>query len=174
MGKIDDIDFPWIGERDGAGGHAAKGVHSPVGQRGEEIVQRAQLHGGAFVFDDERVTVGRVDAIPHVAVADRAMKPGGEVAAGADNPPRATPHFAGVMHLLAGRRVAAQVDICWEARALYLECLRAGFVYLPLNTGYQKGELAYFFSDAEPRVIVCRPESAQTVAAIRPQSSCVR
>jgi malonyl-CoA/methylmalonyl-CoA synthetase len=70
-----------------------------------------------------------------------------------------------------GDRVAAQVDKCWEALALYLACLRAGLVYLPLNTGYQKGELAYFFGDAEPRVIVCRPESAETVSAIRPQST---
>ena len=56
-----------------------------------------------------------------------------------------------------GDRVAVQVDKCWEALALYLACLRAGFVYLPLNTGYQKGELPYFFDDAEPRVIVGRP-----------------
>lgn len=70
-----------------------------------------------------------------------------------------------------GDRVAAQVDKCWESLALYLACLRAGFVYLPLNTGYQTGELAYFFSDAEPRVIVCRPESAETVSRIRPEST---
>jgi len=70
-----------------------------------------------------------------------------------------------------GDRVAAQVDKCWEALALYLACLRAGFVYLPLNTAYQKSELAYFFGDAEPRVIVCRPDAADAVAAIRPQST---
>ena len=63
-----------------------------------------------------------------------------------------------------------QVDKCWEVLALYLACLRAGLVYLPLNTGYQKGELAYFFGDAEPRVIVCRPESAERVAALRPEA----
>ena len=71
---------------------------------------------------------------------------------------------------VTGDRVAAQVDKCWEALALYLGCLRAGLVFLPLNTGYQKGELAYFFDDAEPRVIVCRPESAAMVAALRPAS----
>ncbi len=70
-----------------------------------------------------------------------------------------------------GDRVAVQVDKCWEALALYLACLRAGLVFLPLNTGYQKGELAYFFGDAEPRVIVCRPESAATVAPLRPEAS---
>lgn len=70
-----------------------------------------------------------------------------------------------------GDRVAVQVEKCWEGLALYLGCLRAGLVYLPLNTGYQKGELAYFFGDAEPRVIVCRPESADTVAALRPEAT---
>jgi malonyl-CoA/methylmalonyl-CoA synthetase len=70
-----------------------------------------------------------------------------------------------------GDRVAAQVDKCWEALALYLACLRAGLVYLPLNTGYQKSELSYFFADAEPRVIVCRPDAADAVATIRPEST---
>ncbi len=45
----------------------------------------------------------------------------------------------------AGDRVAVQTDKCWQALALYLACLRAGLVYLPLNTGYRKGELALFF-----------------------------
>ena len=70
----------------------------------------------------------------------------------------------------SGDRVAVQVDKCWEALALYLACLRAGLVMLPLNTGYQKSELAYFFGDALPAVIVCRPESAGTVAALRPEA----
>jgi malonyl-CoA/methylmalonyl-CoA synthetase len=69
-----------------------------------------------------------------------------------------------------GDRVAAQVDKCWQALALYLACLRAGLVYLPLNTAYQKSELGYFFGDAEPRVIVCRPESLATVVALRPEA----
>jgi len=70
-----------------------------------------------------------------------------------------------------GDRVAVQVDKCWEALALYLGCLRGGFVYLPLNTGYQKGELQYFFDDAEPRAIVGRPGSEAALAALRPQAA---
>ncbi len=70
-----------------------------------------------------------------------------------------------------GDRVAVQVDKCWEALALYLSCLRAGFVYLPLNTGYQKGELTYFFGDAEPSVIVGRPEAATLLAGLRPEAA---
>jgi malonyl-CoA/methylmalonyl-CoA synthetase len=71
----------------------------------------------------------------------------------------------------AGDRVAVQVDKCWQALALYLACLRAGLVYLPLNTGYKKAELEYFFGDAEPRLVVCRPESAGFTAALRPEAA---
>jgi len=70
-----------------------------------------------------------------------------------------------------GDRVAAQVEKCWQALALYLACLRAGLVFLPLNTAYQKRELAYFFGDAEPRVIVCGPENIETVTALRPEAT---
>lgn len=57
-----------------------------------------------------------------------------------------------------GDRVAVQVEKSPEALFLYLACLRLGAVYLPLNTAYQKSEIAYFLSDAEPAVVVCRPE----------------
>ena len=42
-----------------------------------------------------------------------------------------------------------------QALCLYLACLRGGFVFHPLNTGYRAGELEYFFSDAEPAMVVC-------------------
>jgi malonyl-CoA/methylmalonyl-CoA synthetase len=71
----------------------------------------------------------------------------------------------------AGDRVAVHTDKCPQSLALYLACLRAGLVYLPLNTGYQKGELGYFFADAEPTVIVCRPDSVQTIVALRPEAT---
>ncbi len=70
-----------------------------------------------------------------------------------------------------GDRIAVQVDKCWEALALYLACLRAGLVFLPLNTGYQKSELLYLFGDAEPSIIVCRPESAERIAPLRPEAA---
>ena len=65
-----------------------------------------------------------------------------------------------------GDRVAAQVDKHWHVLALYLGCLRAGLVYLPLNTGYQRSELAYFFGDAQPRVVVCNPDHLGVIAAL--------
>jgi len=69
-----------------------------------------------------------------------------------------------------GDRVAVQTDKHWQAIALYLGTLRAGCVYLPLNTGYQRAELAYFFGDAEPRVIVCRPEAEAVIASLAPHA----
>jgi len=62
-----------------------------------------------------------------------------------------------------GDRIAAQVEKTPTALALYLACLRGGFVYLPLNTAYQPAEVAYFLGDAEPAVFVCRPESGDAL-----------
>src|SRR5581483_1129084 len=67
-----------------------------------------------------------------------------------------------------GDRVAVQTDKHWQVIALYLGALRAGCVYLPLNTGYQRSELAFFFGDAEPRAIVCRPEAEGVIAPLAP------
>jgi malonyl-CoA/methylmalonyl-CoA synthetase len=44
--------------------------------------------------------------------------------------------------------------------------LRAGLVYLPLNIGYQRAELAHFFGDAQPRVVVCNPDRLGVIAAL--------
>ncbi|HEV8261503.1 MAG TPA: AMP-binding protein [Burkholderiales bacterium] len=60
-----------------------------------------------------------------------------------------------------GDRVAVQVEKTPASLFLYLGCLRAGLIYLPLNTAYQRGELSYFLGDAEPGVIVCRPQAAE-------------
>ena len=49
-----------------------------------------------------------------------------------------------------GDRVAAQVEKTPEALTLYLASLRAGAVYLPLNTAYTPTEIRYFLGDAEP------------------------
>ena len=54
-----------------------------------------------------------------------------------------------------GDRVAVQVEKSAAALILYLACLRAGAVYLPLNTGYTPAELAYFVQDAEPAPFRC-------------------
>ena len=65
-----------------------------------------------------------------------------------------------------GDRVAVQVEKSPASLFLYLGCLRAGLVYLPLNTAYQRGELSYFLGDAQPTVVVCRPQSFELMHEI--------
>ena len=59
------------------------------------------------------------------------------------------------LELSAGSRIAVQTEKSVEALMLYLAVLRAGLVYLPLNTAYQAAEIAYFIGNAEPAVVVC-------------------
>jgi malonyl-CoA/methylmalonyl-CoA synthetase len=66
----------------------------------------------------------------------------------------------------AGDRVAVQVEKSVEALILYLACLRAGAVYLPLNTAYTLTELEYFIGDAEPALVVCDPAKRDGLAPI--------
>ena len=56
-------------------------------------------------------------------------------------------------------RVAVQVDKSVEALMLYLAVLRAGHVFLPLNTAYQAAEVEYFIGNAEPALVVCAPKN---------------
>lgn len=61
------------------------------------------------------------------------------------------------LDLPAGSRIAAQVEKSPEALMLYLATVRAGFVYLPLNTAYRAAEMQYFIGNAAPAVVVCAP-----------------
>ena len=54
-----------------------------------------------------------------------------------------------------GDRIAVQVQKSAQAIALYLATIRAGAVFLPLNTAYTRAEVGYFLQDAEPAVFVC-------------------
>ncbi len=58
-----------------------------------------------------------------------------------------------------GDRVIVQVDKSTDAIALYLACLRAGAVLVPLNTAYTPNEVKYFVDDAEPALVVARPST---------------
>jgi len=59
------------------------------------------------------------------------------------------------LQLPEGARIAVQVEKSVEAMMLYLATLRAGYVFLPLNTAYQSAEMEYFIGNAEPSVVVC-------------------
>src|SRR5271163_3364653 len=65
-----------------------------------------------------------------------------------------------------GDRVAAQTEKSVMGLVLYLATVRAGAVYLPLNTAYTLNELGYFIGDAEPRLVVCDPSKAEGIGAI--------
>jgi len=80
-----------------------------------------------------------------------------------------TARYAGLLSALntrPGDRVAAQVDKSPASLFLYLACLRRGLVYLPLNTAYQRNELTYFLGDAQPSVVVCRPQLQAEIGSI--------
>ena len=65
-----------------------------------------------------------------------------------------------------GDRVAAHVEKSIPALMLSYAVMRAGAVYLPLNSAYTLAELDYFLKDAEPAVVVCDPRERDGVAEI--------
>jgi len=65
-----------------------------------------------------------------------------------------------------GDRISVQVEKSPECLCLYLACLRAGFVFHPLNMGYKAGELDYFLGNAEPSIVVCDPANEEMIADI--------
>ena len=70
------------------------------------------------------------------------------------------------LHIPQGSRVAVQVEKSVEAMMLYLATLRAGLVFLPLNTAYQSAEIEYFITNAEPAVVVCSAKNFGWVSKI--------
>ncbi|NYT62101.1 malonyl-CoA synthase [Alcaligenaceae bacterium] len=76
--------------------------------------------------------------------------------------------------LPAGSRVAVQVEKSPEALMLYLACVRAGLVYLPLNTAYRESEVEYFLTDAEPAVVVCDSENLEWMQRLAKKTGAVQ
>jgi len=78
----------------------------------------------------------------------------------------ATARYAHALQQLGvepGDRVAMQMEKSPAFLFIYLACVRAGAVFLPLNTAYTPHEVGYFLSDAQPRLIVCDPERADAL-----------
>lgn len=76
------------------------------------------------------------------------------------------------MGLKAGDRVTVQAHKSPMYVWLYLGCLRGGFVFHPLNTDYQRDELAYFVGNAKPATIVCDPAQRDVFADLTRDSDC--
>lgn len=68
--------------------------------------------------------------------------------------------------LKPGDRVSVQalksVDYLW----LYFGCLRGGFIFHPLNPAYTESELQYFFSNAEPSLVIYDEANCPAAAAV--------
>ncbi|MDE2049011.1 MAG: malonyl-CoA synthase, partial [Betaproteobacteria bacterium] len=86
-----------------------------------------------------------------------------------DDIERATAKLANLLRGLGlpeGARIAAQTEKSVEALMLYLAVVRAGYVYLPLNTAYQHSEISYFIGNAAPSVVVCNSRNFAWVSKI--------
>ncbi|MCK0196511.1 malonyl-CoA synthase [Ancylobacter sp. 6x-1] len=70
------------------------------------------------------------------------------------------------MGLAPGDRVALQAEKSLEAVFVYLATVRAGGVFLPLNTAYTPPEIDYFLGDAEPAIFICDPAAEAVLAPI--------
>ncbi|MDX2482084.1 MAG: malonyl-CoA synthase [Pseudodonghicola sp.] len=68
--------------------------------------------------------------------------------------------------LVAGDRLAVQVEKSPEALALYGACVMSGVVFLPLNTAYTADELEYFIGDSAAGAVICGPGAEETVRRI--------
>lgn len=73
-------------------------------------------------------------------------------------------------HLVAqgvqpGDRVGLQVEKSDAAVAIYLGVLKAGAVFLPLNSAYTAAEVEYFVGDAEPKVFITDASAFAEAAA---------
>jgi malonyl-CoA/methylmalonyl-CoA synthetase len=75
-------------------------------------------------------------------------------------------NLLGSLDIPPASRIAVQVEKSVEAVVLYLATLRAGHVFLPLNTAYQSAEIDYFVTNAEPAVVVCSPANFGWVSKI--------
>ena len=92
-----------------------------------------------------------------------------------DDIDRATACLANLLQSLNlpdGARVAVQVEKSPEALLLYLATLRAGLVYLPLNTAYRESEIEYFLGNAEPSVVVCASKNLDWVKRAADKAGC--
>ncbi|MFT6047990.1 MAG: malonyl-CoA/methylmalonyl-CoA synthetase [Arenicella sp.] len=75
-------------------------------------------------------------------------------------------NYLGQLGACVGDRISAQVEKSPQAVCLYLACLRAGFVFHPLNPAYQASELDYFLNNAEPSVVICDSDKLDSLRPI--------
>ena len=73
--------------------------------------------------------------------------------------------------LRPGDRLAVQLHKSASVLLIYLAALRAGVIYLPLNTAYTERELRYFLTDAEPAMVIADPALLPCLQGLTSQAS---
>src|SRR4051812_45866344 len=69
---------------------------------------------------------------------------------------RETARYAALLRSMGvskGDRLISQIEKSPQGLFLYLACVRAGVIYLPLNPAYRTSEMEYIFLDGEPKGI---------------------
>jgi malonyl-CoA/methylmalonyl-CoA synthetase len=112
--------------------------HFPSANLFDLIAARAAEHPGKLALD-----TGDAFALTYGALIERSAQAANALVA---------------LGVKPGDRVAAQIDKSPDAIVVALACLSAGAALLPLNTAYTLPELEYFLGDAEPALILCRPQ----------------
>ena len=77
-----------------------------------------------------------------------------------------TAHALVALGVQPGDRVAVHAEKSPQALALYAACIKAGVVFLPLNTAYTPKELEYFVGDSGASLFVCDPGEAAAMDPI--------
>ena len=65
-----------------------------------------------------------------------------------------------------GDRIASRADKSPEALALCAACVRAGMIFVPLNTAYTPAEADYFVGDSRPAVFVCGEDARADLSPV--------
>ncbi|MEP7100001.1 MAG: AMP-binding protein, partial [Burkholderiales bacterium] len=116
----------------------------------------------AFPADLDQTAIEAIDATPPRLYSWRDLD-------------RGSARLANLLASLAlppASRIAVQTEKSVEALMLYLAVLRAGHVYLPLNTAYQAAEIDYFVGNATPAVVVCSPKNLGWIEPIATRAGC--
>lgn len=70
--------------------------------------------------------------------------------------------------LVLGERVVSVVERSEWNIFLYLACVRAGLIYVPLNPRLTPAELSPIMADADPALVICDPELEPSLVALLP------
>lgn len=68
-------------------------------------------------------------------------------------------HAITELGLVAGDRLAIQIEKSVGSLAIYAACAQSGVVFLPLNTGYTPTEVEYFLDNSGAKLLLCDPKS---------------